>query len=75
MSSKVLTKDFINRLKERAKKLKEGKGLNEEEKAFYDDVVLFIEDFYDHMESIKWKEWLGAAVIIIGSIVIASVSR
>lgn len=69
--SKLLTRAFIDRLKEKAEKLKDKKGVSDEEADFYKDLILFIEDFYDHMDSIKWKEWLGGAVIIIGSIVIA----
>lgn len=69
--SKILTKAFIDRLKQKAKKLKERDGLGDEEKEFYDDIILFIEDFYDHMESSRWQDGIQKFVIIIGTLVIA----
>jgi hypothetical protein len=68
---KKLTEDFVNRLGEKLKRLKSEQKLSKEAESFFDEVKLFIEDFYSEMESFQTKEKLLTAIIIVGSIVLA----
>ena len=68
---KKLTEDFIKRLSEKADKLKSEQKLSKEAEKFYDELKLFVEDFYSEMESFYSKEKLLTAIIIVGSIALA----
>ncbi len=66
--SKTLIENHKARLKKGVKALKKKLKLRGDSAKFFDNLMIFIDDFYERNEATERKDWIFRAMIVIGSL-------
>lgn len=70
---KKLTEEFVRQLTEEIEDIQNDQNLDPKIKKAAKSLRLFAEDFYSEVESLRFLEKMVTALIIIGSILLASI--